>query len=99
MALQAQFNNGATVVTWNATVLNAAGQSVLYSVNAMLPAGAPGNSPHPDRPGDYNCDGHVTGEDLAEMLYMYNQQYPPYDLDQDGFVKGEDLAILLVHWG
>ncbi|MFM2164373.1 MAG: hypothetical protein RL325_810, partial [Planctomycetota bacterium] len=44
-------------------------------------------------------DGHVTGEDLAEMLYMYNQQYPPYDLDQDGFVKGEDLAILLVHWG
>ena len=99
MALQAQFNNGATVVTWNATVLNAAGQSVLYSVNAMLPAGAPGNSPHPDRPGDYNCDGHVTGEDLSELLQLYNMENCDHDIDQDGWVKGEDLTILLGNWG
>jgi hypothetical protein len=41
----------------------------------------------------------VFGEDLAELLSMYNQQYPPLDLDGDGFVKGEDLAILLSNWG
>ena len=44
-------------------------------------------------------DGRVLGEDLAELLSVYNQQYPPLDLDGDGFVKGEDLAILLSNWG
>ena len=100
--LQAQVQNGATRLTWSASVLTALNQPLEFAVDAMTPidsslgiATAPQNFP----PGDLNRDGHVTGEDLAEMLYMYNQQYPPYDLDQDGFVKGEDLAILLVHWG
>ena len=99
MALQAQVNNTGTVVTWNATILTAAGQSVLYSINAMAPAGAPGNSPHPDRPGDFNCDNHVTGEDLTEILQLYNSENCDHDLDQDGWVKGEDLTILLSNWG
>ena len=99
MGLQVQVNNTGTVVTWNATVLTAAGQSVIFSVNAMVPGGATGNSPTPDRPGDYNCDGHVTGEDLAELLQRYNSQNCNQDLDQDGWVKGEDLSILLNNWG
>ena len=97
--LQAQVTNAGTVVTWSATVLTAAGQSVLYAVNAMTPNGSTGNSPHPDQPGDYNCDGHVTGDDLAELLQRYNTQNCDKDLDQDGWVKGEDLSILLSNWG
>lgn len=99
IGLQAQVNNTTTVVTWNATVLTAAGQSVLFAMNAMAPSGSSGSSPHPDRPGDYNCDNHVTGEDLAELLRRYNGENCDFDLDQDGWVKGEDLGILLSNWG
>lgn len=98
IGLQAQMNNTGTVVTWNATILTATGQSVVFSLNAMTAAGS-GNSPSPDRPGDYNCDNHVTGEDLAELLLRYNRENCDFDLDQDGWVKGEDLGILLSNWG
>jgi hypothetical protein len=98
IGLQAQVNNTTTVVTWNATVLTAAGQSIVFSINAMVASGS-GNAPAPDRPGDYNCDNHVTGEDLAELLLRYNGENCDFDLDQDGWVKGEDLGILLSNWG
>lgn len=102
LGLQAQLQNGATRVTWSASVLTALNQPLEFAVDAMVPIDASlgiATAPRDFPPGDLNHDGHVTGEDLAEMLYQYNQPYPPYDLDLDGFVKGEDLAILLVHWG
>lgn len=97
--LQVQSNNGGLSVFWNATVLTSGGISVAFSINAMTPGGSTSNSPHPDRPGDYNCDGHVSGDDLAELLQRYNSQNCDQDIDQDGWVKGEDLAILLCNWG
>lgn len=98
MGLQSQVNGNGTQTTWNASVLTAAGVSVAFSINAMVPVSS-GSSPHSDRPGDYNCDGHCTGEDLAELLQRYNREDCDHDLDQDGWVRGEDLAILLSNWG
>ena len=95
-------NNGTMRTEWSAMILTALGQSVEFTIDAMQPVDTSlGISTVPVQVigGDLNRDGHVTGEDLAEMLQMYNAVYPPYDLDHDGMVKGEDLAILLSNWG
>lgn len=102
VGLQTQFNNGQLRTQWSASVLTALNQPLEFAIDAMQPIDSSlGISTAPQNiiPGDYNRDGHVTGSDLAELLQMFGEDYPPYDLDHDGFVKGEDLAILLSNWG
>jgi hypothetical protein len=100
MGLQVQTANTGQIVTWNATILTAAGQQVLFSINAMTPNGAgSGNSPTPDRMGDYNCDGHVGGDDLAQLLMRFNTRQCDLDLNGDDWIRGEDLGLLLSNWG
>lgn len=97
--LHVQAGTGGVTALWDAAVLTSGGVSVAFSLNAMGPAGSAGDAPLPDRPGDYNGDGHVTGDDLAQLLQCFNTQNANQDLDQDGWVLGEDLAILLSNWG
>ena len=102
ISLQAQIGNAPSRTTWSANILTALGQPLEFAIDATVPAQrALGVATVPQlfKAGDYNRDGHVTGEDLAELLAMFNTSYPPDDLDQDGWVKGEDLAILLGNWG
>ena len=55
------------------------------------------------RPGDFNCDGLVNGEDLGVLLVSWgpcDTEAPcPGDVNGDGAVNGVDLAILLFNWG
>jgi hypothetical protein len=49
--------------------------------------------------GDFDGDGHVLANDLANFITTFGQDYPPHDLDRDGAVLGSDLTILLSNWG
>jgi len=87
---------------WSALVLTALNQPLEYTISATVPIGSSigfATVPVTFKPGDFNHDGHVYGDDLTELLAMYGRLYPPYDLNQDGFAQGEDLAILLSNWG
>ncbi len=49
--------------------------------------------------GDLNNDGVTNGEDLAQMLAVWNTNNAIADLNSDGVVDGADLAALLATWG
>ncbi len=95
-------NNGTVRTTWSAFVLTALLQPLEYTIDATVPVEESLGVATVRvlfKDGDYNRDGHVAGDDLAELLAMFGQAYPPYDLNQDGMAQGEDLAILLSNWG
>ncbi len=49
---------------------------------------------------DLDCDGHVSGADLAILLGSWGVcEDCPADLDDDGDVDGADLATVLGGWG
>ena len=100
--LSSKFTIGVLQTNWSALVLTALNQPLEYTISATAPIDSSigfATVPVTFKPGDFNRDGHVYGDDLAELLAMYGQPYPPYDLNQDGFAQGEDLAILLSNWG
>lgn len=50
-------------------------------------------------PGDFDGDDCVDGEDLAELLAYWGEEWSIADLTRDGETNGEDLAVLLANWG
>lgn len=48
--------------------------------------------------GDLDCDGVVSGPDLAAMLALWGHVGSAGDLDGDGVVGGGDLSLLLANW-
>lgn len=52
-------------------------------------------------PADFNCDGHVDGDDLGTLLGFWGNCPAPCagDLNGDGAVDGDDLGSLLGFWG
>lgn len=52
-------------------------------------------------PADFNCDGHVDGDDLGTLLGFWGNCPAPCDADlnDDGVVDGDDLGSLLGFWG
>ena len=49
-------------------------------------------------PGDLDCDGLVTGSDLAQFLSAWGTASQPADINVDGIVDGLDLSVLLANW-
>lgn len=50
-------------------------------------------------PGDYDGNGAVNGNDLAQLLSAWGTNDPEFDLTGDGLIGGADLAKLLSNWG
>ena len=49
---------------------------------------------------DFNADGEVSGQDLAEfMVHWGSMGFARMDLDDSGAVDGGDLAVLIGAWG
>lgn len=48
---------------------------------------------------DFDRDGDIDGNDLAQLLGAWGSSVAPYDLDRDGDVGAADLTLLLAAWG
>lgn len=75
--------NGRTIVGWGAGAGNPPGWIVQFPV---------------DCPADFNANGSVGPEDLAELLGAWGGRGDA-DLSGDGTVGPDDLAVLLGAWG
>ncbi|MEC9373537.1 MAG: hypothetical protein VYC34_06820 [Planctomycetota bacterium] len=47
---------------------------------------------------DLTGDGFVNAADLATLLAVWGQDFPPADFNEDGVVNAADLATLLAEW-
>ncbi len=103
VALQSRIHNDALRTRWSATIRTAASTQVEYSIDATVPVGngiaLAQVAPPAAVLGDFDGDGHVLANDLANFITTFGQDYPPHDLDRDGAVLGSDLTILLSNWG
>lgn len=103
VALDSRIHNGALRTRWSANILTAASTQVEYAIDATVPVGngvaLAQVAPPAAVLGDFDGDGHVLANDLADFITTFGQDYPPHDLDRDGAVLGSDLAILLGNWG
>ena len=71
---------------------------VALTIGTSAPIASAG-VPSPVCPADSNCDGHVDGFDLLELLGEWGQRGSHADITGDGIVNGFDLLALLGEWG
>ena len=67
-------------------------------IDASVPAQQSFAAPVNENPADFNADGAVDGSDLSELLALWGQVNPGYDLDGSGVIDGGDLAQVLGSW-
>ncbi len=86
-------NQGTLRVTMNEEAVPGAVSSQLVVSISILGDACP-------NPADLDCDGVVSGGDLALMLADWGTTGSvPADIDGDGIVGGGDLTVLLASWG
>ena len=87
-----------TGIFFEVELVNAQGFEIDVYIDAMGQAQRSSVAGVNYHPCDYDRDGRVQGNDLAELLAVWGTMNPGYDLDGDQIVTGFELGFLLAAW-
>lgn len=87
-----------TGIFFEVELVNAQGFEIDVYIDAMGQAQRSSVAGVNYHPCDYDRDGRVQGNDLAELLAVWGTMNPGYDLDGDQIVTGVELGFLLAAW-